>query len=76
MQKTSQKLLTVFELEALTGRKVATWRKAIAERKIATVRIGRSVRVPYEEVQRLIKDGWRDAVEIAPSDNIEREESQ
>jgi len=63
MQKTTQKLLTVFDLENLTGRKVSTWRKMIAERKIPTVRIGRSVRVPYEAVQKLISDGWRDAVE-------------
>lgn len=62
MKKTSKKLLTVFDLENLTGRKVSTWRKAIAERKIPVVRIGRSVRVPYEVVQRLIEDGWRDSV--------------
>ena len=63
MQKKTKKLLTVFDLENLTGRKVSTWRKAIAERKIPVVRIGRSVRVPYEFVERLIEDGWRDAVE-------------
>ena len=68
MKKTTKKLLTVFELENLTGRKVSTWRKAIAERKIPVVRIGRSVRVPYEFVERLIENGWRDAVENNPND--------
>ncbi len=69
MQKKTKKLLTVFDLENLTGRKVSTWRKAIAERKIPVVRIGRSVRVPYEFVERLIEDGWRDAVESATKDS-------
>ena len=69
MQKTTQKLLSVFDLENLTGRKVSTWRKAIAERKIPVVRIGRSVRVPYEAVQKLIADGWCDAVENNPNDS-------
>jgi excisionase family DNA binding protein len=69
MKKISQKLLTVFELENLTGRKVSTWRKAIAERKVPVVRIGRSVRVPSEFVERLIEKGWRDAVETQPSND-------
>ncbi|MCB0384951.1 MAG: helix-turn-helix domain-containing protein [Bdellovibrionales bacterium] len=69
MQKTTQKLLTVFDLENLTGRKVSTWRKAIAQRKIPVVRIGRSVRVPYEAVQRLIEEGWRDAVHSIPGES-------
>ena len=63
MRRTSQKLLTVYELEEMTGRKVSTWRKAIAQRRIPVVRIGRSVRVPAEYLERLIEQGWRDPVE-------------
>lgn len=60
---TREKLLTVFECEARTGRKAATWRKAILRREIPYVKIGRSVRIPEEVVDRLIKEGWRAAVE-------------
>ncbi len=63
MQKTSDKLLTVFEAAARTGRRVATWRRDILLRRIPYVKIGRSVRIPAEVVERLIRDGWRDAVE-------------
>jgi excisionase family DNA binding protein len=64
MERTSERLLTVFQCEDITGRKVATWRKAIAERRIPVVRIGRSVRVPHEYVQELIAAGWEDAVAV------------
>ncbi len=63
MKRATQKLLTVFQLEELTGRKVSTWRKAISQRRIPVVRIGRSVRVPAEYVERMIEEGWRDPVE-------------
>ena len=62
MQKTSHQLLTIFEAAARTGRKVSTWRRDILLRRIPYVKIGRSVRIPVEVVERLIRDGWRDAV--------------
>jgi excisionase family DNA binding protein len=62
MQKTTQKLLTLMECESRTGRKVSTWRKAIARREIAFVRLGRSVRIPEEFIEDLIQKGWRDPV--------------
>jgi excisionase family DNA binding protein len=62
MQKTSDQLLTVFEAAARTGRKVSTWRRDILLRRIPYVKIGRSVRIPIEVVERLIREGWRDAV--------------
>jgi excisionase family DNA binding protein len=58
MEKTSGKLLTVFEAEARTGRKVSTWRRDILLRRIAYVKIGRSVRIPVEAVDALIAQGW------------------
>ena len=66
MQKTSDQLLTVFEAAARTGRKVSTWRRDILLRRIPYVKIGRSVRIPAEVVERLIREGWRDA--ITPGD--------
>lgn len=62
MQKTTQKLLTLMECETRTGRKVSTWRKAIAQRKIAFVRLGRSVRIPEEVIEQMIAQGYRPAV--------------
>jgi len=62
----SDKLLTLTEAEALTGRKVATWRKAILDRKVAFVKIGRSVRIPREVIDKLINEGWREPVHPSP----------
>ena len=58
------KLLTLAECERLTGRKIATWRKCIARREIAFVRIGRSVRIPQQAILDLIQKGWREPVKI------------
>ena len=63
MERATQRLLTLVECEARTGRKVSTWRKAIAQRRIPFVRSGRSVRIPEEVVDELIQQGWQDPVE-------------
>jgi excisionase family DNA binding protein len=60
--KDSTKLLTVQEAEALTGRKVATWRKDILCRRIPYVKIGRQVRIPLEAIEDLIRKGYRPSV--------------
>jgi excisionase family DNA binding protein len=67
MKRSTQRLLTLSECEALTGRKVSTWRKAIAQRRIPFVRLGRSVRIPQEVVDKLIQQGWHDPVEPIPN---------
>jgi excisionase family DNA binding protein len=71
--KTNGKLLTVHEAEQRTGRKVSTWRKYILLRKIAYVKIGRSVRIPEEVIEAIIKKGWREpldgAIEIKEGPN-------
>ena len=64
MEKTTKRLLTLMECETRTGRKVATWRKAIARREIPFVHLGRSVRIPEEFIDALIKDGWHDPVVV------------
>jgi excisionase family DNA binding protein len=55
-------LLTLREVELILKRRVSTLRKDIAERRIAHVRIGRSVRIPRAVVDQLISEGWRDSV--------------
>jgi excisionase family DNA binding protein len=57
-----ERYLTVMDCEKLTGRKASTWRRDIFERKIAFVKIGRQVRIPLSEINKLVKAGWRPAV--------------
>lgn len=56
--------LSVHEAELMTGRKASTWRRDILERRIAVVRIGRLVRIPKSEIDKLIRDGYRPAVPV------------
>jgi excisionase family DNA binding protein len=63
-RKGSKQLLTVIEAQERTGRKASTWRRDILERKIPYVKIGRSVRIPVEVVDKIIEHGWRDAVAL------------
>ena len=63
--KTSVRLLSLAECELKTGRKVPTWRKAIARREIPFVRIGRNVRIPLEYIDSLISEGWSEPVNPA-----------
>ena len=60
---TTKELLTLGECEALTKRKIATWRKDIYLRRVPVVRLGRQVRVPKDFVLRLIEKGLRLPVE-------------
>lgn len=55
----SEKLLSVFDAEALTGRRANTWRRDIRERRVASVKLGRLVRIPLSEVERLVNIGYR-----------------
>lgn len=59
MMRSNDRLLSVYEAETLTGRKAGTWRKDIKKRRIAFVKLGRHVRIPLSEIERLIKEGWR-----------------
>jgi len=63
----TRKLLTLQQAEEMTGRKVATWRKDVRERRVDFVRLGpRQVRIPLEVVQRLIVDGYIEALPQVP----------
>ena len=59
MKNATSKLLTVFEAEAMTGRKAATWRRDILTRRIPYVKLGRQVRIPIEVIMELIQKGYR-----------------
>lgn len=59
MKVGTQRLLTLSEAEAMTGRKVSTWRKDILRKRIAAVKLGRSVRIPIEAIEDLIQEGYR-----------------
>ncbi|MGE0274203.1 MAG: helix-turn-helix transcriptional regulator [Nitrospiraceae bacterium] len=59
-----ERLLTVREAEAMTGRKVASWRRDILMRRIDYVKLGlRQVRIPLEVIEDLIRKGYRSAIE-------------
>ena len=62
MAKTTKRLLTLMQCEDRTGKKVSTWRKAIARREIPFVHLGRSVRIPEEFIEELIQKGWSEPV--------------
>ena len=61
-EKRSEELLTVFDCERITKKKVPWWRLAIARREIPIVRLGRSVRIPREFVEQMIKQGWENPI--------------
>jgi excisionase family DNA binding protein len=51
------RLYTVSEVAELTGLSVATLRSWIFYRQILTIRLGRCVRIPQDELDRIIRDG-------------------
>jgi hypothetical protein len=57
------RLLTLQEAEALTGRKVSTWRRDVFEKRIPVIHIGRrQVRIQLSVIQGMVKAGYRPAV--------------
>lgn len=58
----SKQLVTVPQFAELVALKPATIRRKILERQVAFVKIGRSVRLPIEEAQRLIREGFRPVI--------------
>jgi excisionase family DNA binding protein len=55
-------LLNVSEFAAALGVTTACIRRWILERRVANVKLGRLVRIPETELERLIKSGFRPAV--------------
>jgi excisionase family DNA binding protein len=56
------KLLTVDDFASALGVTPACIRRWLMERKIACVKVGRLVRIPAEEAQRIIEAGLRPAI--------------
>lgn len=50
-------MLTVREAAERLGLKEATLRAWIGQRRVSVVRLGRAIRIPLQEVQRLIAEG-------------------
>lgn len=65
MKKSTTQLLTVPEAAGRLGVTVSTIRRRILERRIASVKIGKSVRIPIEAIDQLITAGWRDPIDAA-----------
>jgi excisionase family DNA binding protein len=62
--KGSAKLLTVREVSERLGLKESTIRKHILRRQIAYVKPSlRAVRIPIEEVERIVVEGFRPVIE-------------
>ncbi|HKS73834.1 MAG TPA: helix-turn-helix domain-containing protein [Terriglobales bacterium] len=51
------KLLTIREAAERTNNRESTWRSWVLKRRVLVVKIGRSVRIPETEIERLIKEG-------------------
>jgi len=61
MSTSAVTLLNVSQVAERLGVTGACIRRWILERKITTVKLGRLIRIPYSEVERLISSGTRPA---------------
>lgn len=57
------------EVAEKLGIKVSTVRRWIFDRRLSVIKLGRSVRIPATEVDRIIRTGIRPAIVIAGSRN-------
>jgi predicted DNA-binding transcriptional regulator AlpA len=61
--QSTDRLITLREAEALTGRKVSTWRRDIFERRVPVVHLGRrQVRLQLSVILEMVREGYRPAV--------------
>lgn len=58
----TEKLLRAEEAADMLSLRVSTIRRMILERQVPTVKIGRSVRIPQEAIEKIITNGWRESV--------------
>jgi excisionase family DNA binding protein len=65
MGNSEASLLSVPQFAAALGVTPACIRRWILERKITTVKLGRLIRVPASEVERLVESGLRPAREAS-----------
>ncbi len=50
-----EKLISFEEAQQLTGIKIATWRSWAAQRRIATVRLGRRIKLRVSDLERFVE---------------------
>ena len=62
-QKTEAQYLGVAEAEARTGVSRWTWRRWAYDGKIASVKLGKRLLIPTSEIQRLVAQNTRPALE-------------
>ena len=63
MKNASKQLIRVPEVAIRLGLKEATVRRMILERRLPTVRVGRTVSVPKEHIEQIIIQGYREVLE-------------
>lgn len=61
--RTIRQWVDVAEAEELTGRSRWSWRKDAYAGKIGSSKVGRRLFIPMEEVQRVMAEGYRPALE-------------
>jgi len=61
MNHKNDELLTVYEVAATLNLSAGTIRAWLLSRKLAAVRLGRAVRIPASELERLIAEGMTPA---------------
>jgi excisionase family DNA binding protein len=61
MKYSQQNLLAIPDFATALGVTPACIRRWLLERKIASVKVGRLVRIPADEVDRIVQDGFRPA---------------
>ena len=56
-----REMLTLVEASSRLGLQVSTLRKWILERRIGYCKLGRSVRLPVDVVEKMIRESYREA---------------
>ena len=59
-----KRALTIDEAGESLGLSGKTIRKWANERRIASVKLGKALRIPAEEIDRLLRDGRREAISL------------
>ena len=59
-----EKLLTVRQAAEFLALRPSTVRKMIHQRRLPVVRIGRSVRIKEIDLEEIVRDGYRRALEV------------
>lgn len=63
MSRTEAKLLSVADAEAVTGVSRWTWRRWSYDGKIASTKLGKRLLIPVAEIERLMEENTRPALE-------------